>query len=154
MPFTFRYCFSQRFAVSAQKAYTWCIDYQPDDHALTGNPNAKRTVTRLTEDIVILKETFPTSNGTIEKEKLVHIYPDQLKWVSTHLTGPNKYSQFLYQITPEGAEASCLDFTALNIEHKENLSQKDLEALTDELCRGDSDMWQLLAEAMKRELNK
>ena len=64
-------------------------------------PDAKRTVTWLTESTVILKETFPTNSGTIEKEKLVHLYPDRLMWVSTHLSGPNKYSQFLYQITPE-----------------------------------------------------
>ena len=154
MPYPIRYRFSQYFAASAQEAYTWCTDYQPDDHALTGNPNAKRAVTWLTQSTVILKETFPTQNGTIEKEKLVHLYPDKLMWVSTHLSGPNKYSQFLYQITTEGAEASCLDFIALHIEHKENLSQIDLETLTDALCRGDSDMWKLLAEAMEKELKK
>jgi hypothetical protein len=154
MPYAIRYHFSQNFAASAQEAYTWCTDYEPDDHALTGNPNAKRAVAWLTQSTVILKETLPTQNGTIEKEKLVHLYPDKLMWVSTHLSGPNKYSQFLYQITAEGAEASCLDFTALHIEHKENLSQIDLEALTEVLCRGDSDMWKLLAIAMKRELNR
>jgi hypothetical protein len=152
MPYAIRYHFSQNFAVSAQEAYTWCTGYQPNDHALTGNPNAKRTVAWLTQSTVILKETFPTSNGTLEKEKLVHLYPDQLMWVSTHLTGPNKYSQFLYQITVEGAEASRLDFTALHIEHKVNISPKELEALSDELCRGDSQIWMLLAAAMKKEL--
>ena len=72
-------------------------------------------------------------------------------WVSTHLSGPNKYSQFLYQITAEG-EFSRLDFTAFHIERKENLTQKALEALTDELCMGDSGMWKLLAKAMKKDL--
>jgi hypothetical protein len=75
-------------------------------------------------------------------------------WISTHVSGPNKFSQFLYQITAESAEASCLDFTALHKEYKENLSQKNLEAITDELRRGDSEMWRLLAAAMKKELKK
>jgi hypothetical protein len=151
MTYAIRYHFSQPLDVSAQKAYLWCTDYQPDDHALTGNASAKRTVTWLTEGTVILLETIPTNSGTIEKEKLVHLYPDQLMWVSTHLSGPNKYSQFLYQITAEG-EFSRLDFTALHIERKENLTQKALEALTDELCMGDSGMWKLLAKAMKKDL--
>ncbi len=154
MPYSIRYSFSQHFAVPTKAAYEWCTNYQPNDHTLTGNSNAKRTVTWLTKSTVILKEIFPTDNGILEKEKLVHLYPGRLMWISTHLTGPNKYSQFLYQITAEGAEACRLDFTALHIEHKENLTQKDLKTLTDELCRGDSDMWRLFAEAMEKELNK
>ncbi len=102
----------------------------------------------------MLKEIFPTNNGTIEKEKLVHLYPDRLMWVSTHVSGPIKYSQFIYQITAEGKGASRLDFNALHIEYNENFTQKDLKELSEELCRGDSDMWKLLAEAMKKELKK
>jgi hypothetical protein len=154
MPYILRYHFSQNFSASAQEAYAWCTDYQPNDHNLTGNPNAKRNVTWLTKSTVILKDTFTTNNGSIEKEKLVHLYPDRLMWVSTHLSGPNKYSQFHYQITPEEAEASRLDFTSLHIEHKENLAPNELKTLTNVLCIGDSEMWKVLAEVMKTELNK
>jgi hypothetical protein len=154
MPYSIRYCFSQHFAVPTKVAYEWCTNYQPNDYTLTGNSNTKRIVTWLTKSTVILKDIIPTDNGILEKEKLVHLYPDKLMWISTHLTSPNKYSQFLYQITAESAEACRLDFTALHLEHKDNFTQKDLKTLKDELCRGDSDIWRLFAEAMKKELNK
>jgi hypothetical protein len=119
---------------------------------LMGHKDAKRIVTRLTDGTVLLKEIFPTSNGTIEKEKLVHLYPDRLMWVATHVSGPIKHSQFIYQITAEGKGSSRLDFNALYIEYNENFTQKGLKELSEELCRGDSEMWKLLAEAMKKEL--
>ncbi|MGA3111915.1 MAG: hypothetical protein ABSE15_07775 [Candidatus Bathyarchaeia archaeon] len=63
-----------------------------------GDEGTERHVTRIAEGTIILKDIFHTASGTIEKEKLVQLYPGQLSWVSTHLTGPNKYSQFLYKI--------------------------------------------------------
>ena len=152
MPYTIRYHFSQRFTVSAKIAFEWCIDYQPEDPALMNEPTAERKVTWLTDSTLILKESFRVIDGIVEKQKLVHLYPDQLSWVSTHLTGPNKYSQFIYQITPEGDAASHLEFNAQHIEHQENLSQKELKAMTDKLCAEDSDLWKLLAKAMEKEL--
>ena len=154
MPYTIRYHFSQHFAVPAKAAYEWCTDYRPDDHSLMGNPDAKRIVTWLTDSTVLLKETIPTSTGTVEKEKLVHLYPDRLMWVNTHLTGPNKYSQFIYQLSEETKGASRLDFNALHIEHKEKLTQQEIEHLQIELCHADSNMWKLLAKAMTKDLNK
>ena len=69
------YRFSQRFNVPAQESYQWCVDYSPDDPSLMGEVNAKRGVTWIAEDVVLLKETFHTSSGVIEKQKLVHLYP-------------------------------------------------------------------------------
>jgi hypothetical protein len=42
MPLTIRYHFSQRFPVSAQKAFEWCTDFDPKDHTLMGEIGAER----------------------------------------------------------------------------------------------------------------
>jgi ATP-dependent phosphoenolpyruvate carboxykinase len=151
MPYSIRYCFSQHFAVSAQDAYNWCTDFQPEDHALMGEKNAKREIRWLTVSTVLLKETFHTGKGDVEKEKLVQLYPDRFRWVSTHISGANKYSQFIYEIIAE-AEDSRLDFTALHIEHQEHLSKNDLKTLEDKLFCYDSGVWKSLAKVMKTEL--
>jgi hypothetical protein len=80
--------------------------------------NVERQVTHLTDSTLILNEIFHTNSGDIEKQKLVHLYPDRLSWVSTHLTGPNKYSQFIYKITAEGNNASSLNFVALRARYR------------------------------------
>lgn len=149
-----RYHFSQRFHVPARKAYEWCTDYDPQDHALM-HEDAERQITHISEGTIILKEIFHTSNGNVEKQKLVQLYPDRLSWVSTHLSGPNKYSQFIYEIAAEGDSASCLDFTALHIEHeKENLDNKCIKLLANKLRKEDSAVWKLLAKEMEKELGK
>jgi len=88
----------------------------------------------------------------IEKEKLIQLYPDLLMWTSTHLTGPNRYSQFIYEIISGDDNTSHLKFTALHLEQKENLSQKNKTSLTKNLCKYDSVVWKRLAEAMKQEI--
>jgi hypothetical protein len=155
MPHAIRYNFSQSFAVPARKAYLWCTAFAPEDPALMGEENVKRQARHLTDSTVVLKEVFHTSSGDIEKKKLVQLYPERLSWVSTHLTGPNKYSQFIYEISVEGNNASCLNFTALHLEHeKEIMTKADVKLLADKLCKYDSKVWKLLAKAMEKELNK
>jgi len=154
MPSPIRYHFSQRFPVPARKAFEWCTNYSPEDHALMGNEAiAKRQIIRVTDATIILTDTFHTSKGIIEKQKLVQLYPDRLSWVSTHLTGPNKYSQFIYEIYAEGNGASRLDFTALHLEY-ENLDSEAIKSLADRLKKEDSATWKLLAKAMAKELGK
>ncbi|MDR0373689.1 MAG: hypothetical protein LBI79_09125 [Nitrososphaerota archaeon] len=145
------YRFSQHFAVSANDAYLWCTDFNPHDPVLMGEPNTKRQITQLTENLLILKETCPTEHGTVAKEKIIHLYPDRLMWVSMHLSGPNKYSQFIYEISAEKG-GSTLAFTAHHIEHQK-LTKKETDQLAEELCKYDSGVWLLLAKAMKKELN-
>ncbi|MCW3984587.1 MAG: hypothetical protein NWE96_11465 [Candidatus Bathyarchaeota archaeon] len=152
MPHRLCYHFSQSFKVQAQAAYHWCVDYSPDDPSLMGEDNAKQEVTWIAKTVVLLKETFHTKSGVIEKQKLVHLYPDQLMWVSTHISGPNKHSQFIYEIKPEGDGGSCLEFTAHHIEQKENLTSQEQKVLTDRLCKADCDLWKRLAKAMEKEL--
>jgi len=154
MPCSIRYRFSQRFYVSAREAYKWCTDYIPDDHALMGDEAAERQITRVAESTIILKDIFHLSSGTVEKQKLVQLYPDRLCWVSTHLTGPNKYSQFIYEISAEDSGASRLYFTALHLEYEEKLDSEGVKSLVVKLKKEDSKAWKLLAKAMTTELGK
>jgi hypothetical protein len=147
-----RYGFRQNFAVLADKAYLWCTDFDPKDHALMGEPNAKRKVTYLTKETLILNDTFKAKNGEVKKKKLIQRDPDQLRWVSTHLSGPNKYSQFIYEISAE-KNGSTIEFTANHIEYQK-LSEKETKQLTGKLRKHDVDIWALLAKAMENELNQ
>jgi len=66
-----------------------------------GNNNVKHHGVPLSENVVLLKDVFCTQNNDVEKQKLVHLYPDGLSWTSTHLTCPIKYSQFRYKLLLE-----------------------------------------------------
>jgi hypothetical protein len=81
----------------------------------------------------------------------VHLYPDRLSWTSTHLTGPNKHSQFHYEIIPQGKNASNLNYTALHVEYEE---KTDAVLLAERLCKEDGATWKLLAKAMAVEFGK
>jgi predicted protein tyrosine phosphatase len=150
MPTPIRYHFTQRFPLSARKAYEWCTDFTPDDYVLMGEENVERKITRLTTDTVILADIF-RANNFVEKQRLVQLYPDKLFWTSTHLMGPNKYSQFLYQISEEGENASRLEFTALHLDYsKEKRDSAGVKQLADKLCSEDSQAWKLLTLAMAK----
>ena len=153
MPSAVRYHFTQRFPVPARRAYKWCTAFNPMDHALMGEENAERQVKPIAEGTLILTDVFH-ANGHVEKQKLVQLYPDQLCWISTHLTGPHKYSQFIYEISEEGESASRLDFIGLHLEYDENLDEADIKLLADKLRKEDSYAWRLLAKAMAKELGK
>ena len=151
LPVSIRYQFIQRFDVSATAAFAWCTAFDPSDPALMGDADAKREINRVADGIVLLKDTFQTPSGVIEKEKLVALYPSQLHWTSTHLSGPNKYSQFLNVIKPLDRYSSEIEFTALHIEHGE---VADPKAVAERLCSEDSAAWVRLAKAMETELNE
>lgn len=120
-----------------------------------GERNATRKISLFTEGTIILTDTFHVGGGLVEKQKLVQLYPDMLFWTSTHLTGPAKYSQFLYQITAEGEDASHIDFTGLFIDYThEKLSKANTERLSEKLCNEDAEGWKLLAKAMEKDLCK
>jgi hypothetical protein len=153
MPASIRYRFTQKFAFSAKDAYDWCTDFEPQDHKLMGDETATRQIVNVAEGMVILNEVFQTPNGDFEKQKIVHLYPQSRSWVSTHLTGPNKHSQFTYQITPEKG-GSKLEFTALHIDYGKNLTTAEVKTLSERLCREDAEAWRLLAEAMTKDLRK
>ena len=146
-PTSVRYHFSQRFSSPAKKAFEWCTSFDPKDTELMCEENSERQVIPLTETTLILKDTFHLPTETVEKQKLVQIYPDQLTWVSTHLSGPNRHSQFLYVISPRGRTASVLDFYANHLEYTENANAR---LLAKQLCKEDAALWKLLAKAMAK----
>ena len=154
MPTPIYYHFQQRFRVSARKAYEWCTDFAPKDHALMGDEDASRKIEHFTERTVILTDHFNiTAKNRIEKQKLVKLYPETLFWTATHLSGPAKHSQFIYQITPEGEDASRLDFTGIFLDYvHENASDADAAKLAEKECKADAAAWVLLAKAMEQDL--
>ena len=117
--------------------------------------NAKREVQHISEGTVILIDTYRTNGEVVVKQKLVCLYPEKLMWTSTHLTGPFRYSQFLYQITPETDRTCCLEFTANFLDYtKKDANKAEIEKLAREEHRIDADNWKLLADIMEKELNK
>jgi hypothetical protein len=117
-----------------------------------GDSTGKRKILPVSEGIVLLEEVFHNQNGDVAKQKLVTIYSDRMFWVSTHLAGPNKYSQFTYQITPIKG-GSQLEFTGLHIEHRK-LTASEVKELSERLCKEDAEAWRLLAQAMTKDLGK
>jgi hypothetical protein len=151
MPISVRYHFIQRFVVSAQEAFDWCTDFNSQDNMLMGDKMVERQITHLADGVLILKDSFNGVTGKIEKLKLVHLYPDQCRWTSTHLTGPNKYSQFLYKITSQSKNASFLTFKALHLEYNQ---KEDAKLLAERLCKEDAYAWKLLEGAMVKDKNR
>ncbi len=114
----------------------------------------ERKIRWLSEDTVILADKFQGKEGqTITKQKLVRLYPERLFWTNTHISGPNKFSQFLYQIVPEGKNASRLDFTGLQIEYaKKQPTRAEIGSFARKLRIEDRGAWKHLASAMEKDL--
>ncbi len=149
------YHFSQIFAVPALDAYIWCTNYDPNDLKLM-HQDGKREINHLTESTIILTDTFNNEKKTIKKNKLIQLYPDRLSWTNTHISGPNKYSQFLYEIKPENETTSKLNYTGLQLEYNKpaKLSKKDKEAREKEQMNEDAAVWKIIAKEMEKELRK
>jgi hypothetical protein len=154
MPTPIYYHFQQRFNVPARKAFEWCTTYTPGDHALMGEKGVIRNIEHLTDRTVILTDTYNKgADNQTEKQKLVQFYPDNLFWISTHISGSAKHSQFIYQITAEAVNISNLDFTGLFLDHgDQKMSESDTAKLVEKTCREDERAWKLLAKAMEQEL--
>jgi hypothetical protein len=156
VPIAVHYGFRQSFHVSARGAFEWCTDYSPADMGLLQQENATRQVQRLSNDVIILVDTYVVEGKSVVKQRLVCLYPKRLTWTATHLTGPNRYSQFLYEITPQGDQKCYLTFTGLQLYYnaKEDAGAKEIEALAKELEKTDSEIWKRLAKEMEKELIK
>ena len=148
MPISIKYHFTQVFNAPVKKAFSWCTNFDPIDHQLMNEENAEREIARIADGALILKDTFHLPTGTVEKQKLVQLYPEQYTWTSTHLTGPNKYSQFLYVIAPKGKDRSELTFSAQHLEYNEKVGTKQLSR---QLCKEDAAAWKLLARELAQE---
>lgn len=150
-----QYRFSQKFNLPARKAYEWCTDFTPRDPVLMREKNVTREVKSITENTFILTDKFQVGGETTIKQKLVCLYPKRLMWTSTHLTGPAKHSQFIYEIKSVTRTTSRLKFTALHLARdiKEANAKPDIKKLADELRKADSDVWKNLAREMEKEVH-
>ena len=118
--------------------------------------NATRDVRQVSEDTILLNDTYTVGGERVTKQKLVCLYPDRLTWTSTHVTGPNKYSQFLYEITPETDRTCRLTFTALFLDYniEKRGDEKETALFIKKLEKMDSEKWKLLAKEMENELKQ
>jgi transposase len=146
-----RYQFSRSFDVPAKAAYQWCTDYRPDDWRRMGKKGTRR-IKRLNEDTLILTDTVEGEGGAVTKKRLVRLNADSLAWTNTHLAGPNKHSQFWYQIVAVGKARSRLDFTGLQVNYGRRPSALRAAEAAKELKEDDSRAWVLLAREMSTDL--
>jgi hypothetical protein len=145
-----RYRFSQTFDVPAETAFRWCLDYRPDDWKKMGK-NGTRKIRRINEDTIILTDTVAADSGPVTKRRLVRMNSDRLAWTNTHVGGPNKHSQFWYQIVALGKNRSRLDFTALQVNYGKRPTAKMIATMARDLKADDSGMWVLLAREMSKD---
>jgi len=146
-----RYTFTQPLPLPAKEAFDWCTDYQPYDLVMM-KEEGKRTIRKITEDTILLTESIPKQNKTTRRIKLVRLNRPELSWTNTHISGPNRHSQFLYRILPEGKTRSRLFFRGLYVCYSSKpIPRKQLQQLGREERRGDSTVWHHLAAALSEE---
>ncbi len=151
MAFSIRYDFTQEFRFPAEEVFKWCTNYSPGDLSLMGE-KGKRRIEKISKDTYILTDSYPSGRKNIlRKKKMVNLYPDTLSWVSTHLIGKTKHSQFLYRVSAEGPSSSRVFFTGLQIEYDDKKKFK-MAAMSEELKKEDSHAWELLAQEMERDV--
>jgi len=146
------YSFKQRFRAPAAFAYRWATEFTPRDWAIGGITGRRKVVT-IAENTILLLDTFPGDDGPpVRKTKLVHVYPETRTWVSTHIAGPRRHSQFRYCIREDGPASSILEFRGREIRREAYIMGR---AASDSppavLRRADSQMWKLFALGMERD---
>jgi len=144
------YRFSQRFSVPARDAYEWCTDYEPNDLSLM-NEKGQRMIQRITDDTIILTEVVYQNTKRVRKIKLIKLNPKRLSWYNIQISGPNRYSGFLYEIVPESKRKSKLNFTGLLVVYDTKLTSRRLRQIANAERRYDSNVWKLLAKAMAKD---
>jgi hypothetical protein len=113
----------------------------------------KRRIKRLTKDTILLEEQVAQAGRVVRKVKLVKLNPRTLSWHNIQLQGPNKYSEFIYEIRAEGERKSRLTFTGLLVVYSKNsLTRQRLRQIANKEREYDSTAWKLLARAMAKEL--
>lgn len=145
--------FSQHFDFPAAAVYRWATDYRADDIGRFGL-KGRRQVKKLCNETLLLTDTFFRDDGCLTKKKLVRLYPERLAWVNTHLSGPNRHSQFLYQLLRLGKNRSRLDFIGRQISDVARPTPAKVRALARALRKEDAAIWKRLARAMKAELGQ
>jgi hypothetical protein len=151
------YHFTTKLPVSRARAYRWATDYRPDDLQL-GGLKARRRVEPLTTNLILLADSFASDpfssrpGSRSAKRKLVHLYPDRWAWTATHISGPARHSQFLYELTPRGPRACMLHFTGSQVESVDRPpTRASLAQRARELKREDSQLWARFSEVLSHE---
>lgn len=152
------YGFTIRLPVPRSRAYRWAIDYQPGDLELMGL-RATRRVERLAEDLILLTDSFSVDPFNVAprartvKVKLVHLLPRRYAWTSTHIAGPARYSQFIYELIPDGRRYSRLRYTGVQVERVKSPSTgKSIATRARTLRSEDYRGWRRFARAMAKDL--
>ncbi len=146
------YRFSVRLPAPVDAAYRWATDYRPDDPTLGGG-SGTRTIVTLAPDALLLTDTVPSGRGTRSKTRLVRLLPGRHAWTSTHVSGPNRHSQFLYQLRPAGRGGSRLEFTGLHLARmRRRPNASAIAALGRAIARDDRREWLVYARVMARDL--
>jgi len=149
--YSISYAFTQRLSAPARAAFDWCTDYQPYDLAIM-KENGKRDIVKITDDTILLTETMKKNKRSSRKTKLIRLNEHSLSWTNTHVAGPNRHSQFLYKIVPEGKKHSRLYFQGLLIQYsRKPMSIGQLRKIAREERRGDSTVWRHLAAALRND---
>ncbi len=116
--------------------------------------NGTRRIKHINDDTLILTDTVVGKGGPVTKKRLVRLNPGRLAWTNTHIAGPNKHSQFWYQIIPMDGEKSRLDFIGLQVNYGKRPSVARIAKIAKELKADDSGMWSLLAKEMRKDFRK
>lgn len=149
---TVAFSFKQRFRFPAADVYRWATDYTPHDIGLLGK-QGRRGIARLNDDTLVLTDTFVAPDGTkVTKKKLIRLYPGSLRWINTHVSGPNLHSQFVYELFDDGSRGSYLLFTGRQIVQRDGITPKELKSLTRTVKSEDAGMWKSLAKAIAADL--
>ncbi len=145
---TLEFSFTQKLPLPARAAFKWATDYVDDDLALIGK-RGRRHVQQVAVNALILSDTFIGDDGSeTTRQKLVRLYPKELRWTNTHISGPNQHSQFLYELFPTGEEQCLLRFTGSQLRTLPKATPKQIKALAQEVKRDDALIWKNLAKAM------
>ena len=138
-------------------AFAWATNFDSKDFERM-HLRAGRAVERLADDLILLTDTFdadpfdPRPGGRTTKVKLVHLDRTSWSWTSTHVAGPAKYSQFLYDLTARGRARSRLRFRGAQVEASPRpLSAAEHRRRVRQLTAQDSRLWRHLAAQMGRD---
>ena len=151
------YSFTTRLPVSRARAYRWATDYRSTDLSLAGL-KANRKVQHLAKNLILLTDSFDADpfsarrGARTVKRKLVHLYPARWAWTSTHVSGPARYSQFLYELVPRGPRACQLHFTGSQVERTDRRPDPaSIDRRTRRLKREDAGLWARFCVAIAKD---
>lgn len=149
--YTVHYKFAQHFPFPARDIYDWSTDYREDDIPLMGNKGT-RQVEKLDDATLILTDTVDYGSGPTTKVRLVRLFPEQLLWTNTRLSEAGKHSQFVYQLVPEGKNASRLEFYGAQAEEApKKPSPAKVASRSKQLAKEDAQIWVNLAKAIRKD---